>query len=72
VTLWANRDGNQVTVHATSGAVAVAITEHPSHLRHFWGELGRHLEAVEETEAARAAIERALSVAQAEDPDGQG
>jgi hypothetical protein len=44
VTLWAKAENGQVKVTATSGPVSITITEHPAHVRHFWGQLGQVLE----------------------------
>jgi hypothetical protein len=56
VTLYATRDGQQITLHGNTGVhvavensqlLDVTITEHATHLRHFWGQLGSMLEASE-------------------------
>lgn len=57
MTLWAARDGkNRIKVSCTYGPVTFDVTEDPSHVRHFWGQLGKILEeseqVSEETEGA--------------------
>jgi hypothetical protein len=56
MTLWVGREGQQVTIHGNIGLdVKVqagmvrefAVNEHASHLRHFWGQLGKALEEAE-------------------------
>jgi hypothetical protein len=54
VTFWAQRaeGSQQVDVNVTSGPVSVKVTEHYMHLRHFWGELGKILDAAETEQQA--------------------
>jgi hypothetical protein len=47
MTLWATREGKQVTVHAGHGPIKFEITEDAGHLRSFWGQLGREIEEAE-------------------------
>lgn len=49
MTLHATRseDGREVTVHGTSGGLTVQVKEHPTHVRHFWGQLGNVLDDAE-------------------------
>jgi len=56
VTLWANRDGQAVTIHGNIGlSVTVqdgrvtqyAVSEDAAHVRSFWGQLGKLLDEAE-------------------------
>jgi hypothetical protein len=56
VTLWANRDGQAVTIHGNIGlSVTVqggqvaqyTISEDAAHVRSFWGQLGKLLDEAE-------------------------
>lgn len=42
------RDPHTVDVRITHGPVTVEVSEHPGHLRSFWGQLGRLLDQVEQ------------------------
>jgi hypothetical protein len=53
MTLWAERDGQQVRIRHTSGTTELAITEELAHLRSFWGSLGRVLEEAERGDVSR-------------------
>ena len=57
MTLWANRDGQAVTIHGNIGlSVSVrdsrvaeySISENAAHVRSFWGQLGRLLDEAEQ------------------------
>jgi len=59
MTLWANRDGQSVTIHGNTGlsvkvtnsnVTEFTVSEHAGHVRSFWGQLGRLLDEAE-TEA---------------------
>lgn len=63
MTLWTTRDGQKVTIHGNvnlnvdvreSKVTEFGVTEHASHMKHFWSQLGREIEAAE-AEAAAAA-----------------
>jgi hypothetical protein len=75
VTLWVSRKGARLELACTSGALEVRVNEDPGHLRHFWSELGRQLDALEHekmhaaADAARAERERAESLAMCADPE---
>jgi hypothetical protein len=78
MTLWMNRDGQTVTIHGNIGLrVSVydsrvsewSVSEHVSHLRHFWGELGRMLDEAESTRANDA--EKARLADSEETPETQ-
>jgi hypothetical protein len=56
MTLHATRDGENVTVHITSGPVLASVTEDEGHVRSFWGQLGNLLHSAEDR--ARAGYER--------------
>jgi len=56
MTLWVSRDGQDVTIHGTSNLRADvrdsrvqewAVTEHAGHMKHFWSQLGREIEAAD-------------------------
>ena len=56
MTLWVSRDGQNVTIHGNVNLkVAVddsrvtewAVTEHAAHVKYFWSQLGREIEAAE-------------------------
>ena len=57
MTLWANRDGQAVTIHgnigldvkiADSRVAEYVINENAAHVRGFWSSLGRLLDEAEE------------------------
>ena len=57
MTLWANRDGQAVTIHGNIGldvsiqnghVAQYSISEHAAHVRSFWGQLGRILDEAEQ------------------------
>lgn len=47
MTLHATREGENITIHATSGPVTFTITEYAGIVGHFWGHLGELLEGAE-------------------------
>ena len=64
MTLWANRDGQAVTIHGNIGlSVTVRngqvaqyeISENAAHVRGFWGQLGKLLDEVEAEQASVSA-----------------
>ena len=63
MTLWASRDGQTVTIHGNtnldvkvelSQVREFSVTEHPAHLKHFWGQLGVLIEQAEAESRAAA------------------
>jgi hypothetical protein len=66
MTLWVTRDGSAVTVHGNvnldvrvqnSQVQEFGVTEHYMHLRHFWNQLGQHLDEAEKEAADAVATE---------------
>jgi hypothetical protein len=56
MTLWVTREGQNVTIHGNvnlradvrdSRVTEWAVTEHAAHVRHFWSQLGREIDAAE-------------------------
>jgi hypothetical protein len=56
MTLWADRDGQAVTIHGNIGlsvnvqnghVAQFSVSENAAHLRSFWGQLGRVLDEAE-------------------------
>lgn len=58
MTFWVGHEkttsGDKFAIHVTSGPVSITVQEDPAHLRSFWGELGRVLDAAESEAAADA------------------
>jgi hypothetical protein len=56
MTLWVTRDGQNVTIHGNVNLKADvrdsrvqdwSVTEHAVHVKGFWGQLGREIDAAE-------------------------
>jgi len=63
MTMWAQREGKTgVKISTTYGPIRNEVTEDVGHLRQFWGELGRLIEAVEAEQKAEATPPRVKDV----------